>query len=831
MIEADLDNTRAKTRVQITACSFDVFDTFLLRTCTTPDGVFERAFQLSPVSKHYPHAVASYVQHRIQAEARARKAAKDQHGHLEVTISDIYAYFPFRLFNLERAALQNLAEAEFQAEIDLCRVNQEMLRLYREAQRRGRRVGFISDTYWNERQLGALLRSRHPDLDWDFLYASCDNGTGKGDQLFARYLSQQGLDPSTALHIGDNETADIKGARRHGIRARFYPQASAALAAQLQRESSVFDLICPNHLSRLDHGSRTLRRIVAAQAPERSTAFHLGVTTLGPAMAAFDAFVAARAARLRQDGAEVAVAFLGRDGFLPHRIWRAQREDPASYIEINRRVSLIGSATTIAPLVDLLGKVTKIDAGTFADIVKLLPSAVIDFFSRCPGGIARGKDLAKALPQLIDEAQITAVAAAMRTALLTYLRLTIADFDSCTDLVLADLGYSGSVQKALRRIFDQEGIGIRLHGAYLMTLDDAFDDLAITDTAEGLISDLVVTPHVKRMLIRNVALLEQICCSAEGSVRDYRGGEVLREINPRSADQFALASEIQAGALAFADRARDLAPQYQLQPFAACDIAARWTAAILGRLLLLPNDDELMVLGPFKHDVNLGTQALAPMLDGPAIRNQVIARGLAAACTAPAPPMWLAGSFACLSPSHAFLYLLFGANRLSADVFGEAKFGTLRIGLFGDDNRATMVTVSCHRTGFGDLRIRIPVSRTMAVRTIAIPLAKVATEGILQGVTVQTGSTLRKAASNPDVVALPDGKRIMAGLEQSGRSYRAGDDNGCLLITVDPQQEPIAIFSVALTSLSNDRILAMRDVDGADEDLVAALFDRGPQRA
>ncbi len=59
------------------------------------------------------------------------------------------------------------------------------------------------------------------------------------------------------------------------------------------------------------------------------------------------------------------------------------------------------------------------------------------------------------------------------------------------------------------------------------------------------------------------------------------------------------------------------------------------------------------------------------MLDGGFVRNLVIARGFSAACTASEPPMWLAGSFATLSPSHAYLYLLHGANRLPADVFGE----------------------------------------------------------------------------------------------------------------------------------------------------------------
>ncbi len=381
-------HTRAAARVQTAACSFDVFDTFLLRACTTPDGVFERAFQLSRVAKTHPNAAKSYVQHRFQAEARARAASKDSRDTFEVTIEDIYTYFPFRLFNLDRTALQDLVDAEYEAELDLCRVNDEVLRFYESAKREGQRVGFISDTYGNERQLGNLLRHCCPGLNWDFLYASCAHGASKSENLFYHYLTEQDVDPASAMHVGDNPNADIKGARRYGIRTRYYPQASSSLAAQLQRESSVFDLLCPHDLSRLDFGSRTLRRIVATHTSEKPAPFRLGVTTLGPVMVAFDAFVEQHAARLRRNGAKVAVAFLGRDGFLPHALWQDARGDAAAYLEINRRVSLIGSATTIEPIIDLFRKVTKIDAKTFAQIIKVLPSSVAHFFDQFPDGIA-----------------------------------------------------------------------------------------------------------------------------------------------------------------------------------------------------------------------------------------------------------------------------------------------------------------------------------------------------------------------------------------------------------------------------------------------------------
>jgi len=789
------------------ACSFDVFDTFLIRACTTPDGVFERTYELSHISESCPNVSDSYVQHRIQAEARARRDAKERRGSGEVHIREIYSLYPFKLFGLDRCSLDELVDAEYRAERELCRANYDMLQKYLEMKRAGHRVGFISDTYCNTEQLGALLRHCSPGLAWDFLYASCDNGTSKSETLFATYLAEQDIDPGASFHIGDNDTADVKGARRHGIRPRYYPQASAVLAARLQRESAVFELLCPGHPSRLDHGSRSLRRMAAAQMAEKTPAFHLGSTVLGPVMTAFDAFAVARHAELAQTGRRVATGFLGRDGFLSHLIWRDLRGDAAAYLEINRRVTLIGSADTMAPLCELLGKLTKIDAPAFADMLKVLPPAVAEFFRACPDGIATGSALAAALPELMDAGEIAALAAGLRRRLVAYLRATIQDFDACSDLVIVDVGYAGSVQKALRRIFDQEGIGIRLHGVYLMTLDDAFDDLADGDTATGLISDLIVTPHIKRMLIRNVALLEQICCSPDGSVRDYADGGPLREINPRPPKQIALAAEVQSGALAFASAAGALAEAYRLAPFASPDVAARWAAAALARLLLLPDDDELALFGGFRHDVNLGTHALAPMLDRAFVQDQVIARGLAAACTATAPPMWLAGSFATMSPSHAHLHLLFGAGRLPASVFGEAPCGTLQVGLFGADGRDTMETVTIYRTGLADLKLRIPLSRSMAIASIALPLARVARQGLLHGVVIQGGDSVSDAAKSVEVRHVADEALVFAGLARDGRCYRAETDDGCLIIPVPPFDDEIAIVSVALSSLSQDRIL------------------------
>lgn len=792
----------------VAACSFDVFDTFILRACTAPDGVFERTYELSGVSECCPNVSESFVQHRMQAEARARKDSEEKRGSAEVRITDIYSFFPFRLFGLDRDALNDLAVAEFRAELELCRVNPEMLQQYLEMKREGFRVGFISDTYWSGKQLAHLLRNCCPELSWDFLYVSCEQRYGKSDRLFAKYLSEQKVDPAKSFHIGDNESADIQGARRHGIRPRHYPQASPVLAARLQRESSAYDLLSPGRPSRLDHGMRTLRRMIAAQTPERSPAFHLGLTVVGPIMAAFDAFIKARCSALDKAGRKVAIGFVGRDGFLSYRVWR--NDGHAHYLEINRRVSTIASADTLQPLRDLLEKIPAIDAHRFADITKILPSAVADFFARHPGGVVKGSALAEALPQLMSPRESKELASAVRARLLAYLRHEIPDFDACTDLVLVDLGYSGSVQKALRRMFDREGVKIQLHGVYLLTLDDAFHDLAGGDTVNGLISDLVVTPHMKRALLRNVALFEQICSAPEGSVRDYPDGCVQREPALISPAQSACIADIQAGAVAFASTARNLAASHQLQPFAASDVAARWTAAMLGRLLMVPDDEELALLGHFQHDVNLGTHTLQPLIDHSFVESQMIARGFTAACTVDDPPMWLAGSFASISPSYSYLYTLFAANRLSFDVYGEAACGTIDIGLFKADGSASMEAIRAYRSAFGEIRMRIPVSQAMGIAMIVLPLGRFAQSGLFHGVVVQTGDTVADAAKSIDVTALRDDRLVFSAIDRQGRHYHAPTEDGSLVISLERGKGPIAIYTVALTPLAGGRILAER---------------------
>jgi FMN phosphatase YigB (HAD superfamily) len=808
MHHLSLERARHAARQQPTRLfSFDVFDTFLLRRCDAPDGVFERAFRIGPLAAHRPGAVESFVQHRMQAEAKARRARKAIDGSTEVGLADIYAGFPFRLFDFPRARLPELIAAELAAEQDLCIVNPEMRLLFEEVRASGIRAGFVSDTYLSGRELGALLAACAPGLVWDFLYASSDHGTGKRQDLFARCLADQRVEPAAMIHIGDNAEADISGAGRHGIRAMHYPQATATFVGILQREGAARTMLCADAGSgRLDDGLNTLRRLVAGRLPDPAPGFGLGATVLGPVMAAFDRFVADRVERLTAPDRRTAVAFLARDGYLSFEIWRRRHERPAHYLEVNRRCSLVASATTVEPLVDLFRKIHRLDATAASDILKLDSTRLRAFFAGHPGGIASGEAFAEALPDLIGVEQIAAAAGELRNEMLAYLRNTVAGFDDLTDLVVVDLGYSGSVQKALRDVFDSAGLAIRLHGLYLLTVDEAFEELAADDTAEGFISDLVVTPHVNRMLMRNVALLEQLCCAPCGTVSGYRAGTILREPDPRPPRQIALGATVQAGVLHFVSETAAVETTHGLRPLDALGELAARAAAQLARLLVMPNDDEIALFGSLVHDVNLGTSSTVTMADPGAVTDLSVAAALPLVCAANAPPMWMGASMSALSPAHGFLYALHGAGRLPGDLFADIGCGHVEAGLVTGSGQR-VVPAACYRTGLADLRVRIPLKPEWKAQGLAIPLGRLAAEGVIRGVAVQTGQTAREAMSDREIRSLPARSWCGHGIDLDGRYFRAGT-GGVLLITLPALSAPVTIVSLLLTPME-DRL---RDV-------------------
>ena len=106
---------------------------------------------------------------------------------------------------------------------------------------------------------------------------------------------------------------------------------------------------------------------------------------------------------------------------------------------------------------------------------------------------------------------------------------------------------------------------------------------------------------------------------------------------------------------------------------------------------------------------------------------------------------------------------------------------------------------------------------------IAIPIAEIAREAMLEGVMIQTGKSVSAASESYDIVDLPIGELATAGLNLSGRTYHTDNENGCLVIPVETEA-PVAIFSIALTPLGGDRLLSMPQTKAIDDNPAVALL-------
>jgi hypothetical protein len=315
------------------------------------------------------------------------------------------------------------------------------------------------------------------------------------------------------------------------------------------------------------------------------------------------------------------------------------------------------------------------------------------------------------------------------------------------------------------------------------------------------------------MLRGNVAVLEQLCCSAAGSVSGYRGGEVLREPDPRAQNQIDLTRTVQDGARHFANQAIELAAHYGLRPFDDLDRLADNCAAVLARLLVMPTDDELVLLSGLRHDVNFGSTTTLSMFDPKAIETLKIAAALPEVCVAHDQPKWLGGSLAGVAPVYSYLYALFGAGLLAPDVFADVKCANIDVRLIMKAQTRT-VRVSCFRSGFADLRIVVPLQQQWNVTDLGIQIDRLAMQGLLHGVTVQFGASVKQAISNREVLRLPEEAIAFSGAERCGPYFHCKDEAAPMLLIRLPRiEQKIAIVCLSLTPLGGQRPLALSSAD------------------
>lgn len=602
--------TALETRPDVRVLSLDCFDTLLWRDTHAPGDVFRVLDGPSPMQ-------------RVWAEQRARTDALLRHRRNEVGIADIYAQL---LPNADAAERATMVTQELAAEARHCFGFAPVIALMRDARARGLRVIIVSDTYLDAAQLGTLIAQAAGDdvrALIDDIFCSSEFGKSKGEGLLGDVIKRLGVAPQAILHIGDNRAADLLGGQKAGVQALHLKQFTDTTTQRLRLEAATSAML---HVGAVppDRNSQPHRAAIALGEPDiDDPADVLGYTTIGPVLHGFARWIHAEAERLRATtSGQVHILFLMRDGHLPRLAFDAcqQGEAATHATEISRFTATAASLRSEADVLHYLGGEIESDREAILKQLLFKPQEIAAILRDLPKQ-APFPALLRAVRAGPRMKSILARSRAFADRLAGYLRATVAPVEGDV-LMLVDLGYNGSVQNRIDAVL-RDMLKVGIAGRYLLLREQ---DMPGLDKA-GFIGPQHYDAQTLEALCGNVAVLEQLCTAAQGSVIDYTAeGKAVRAANAIKGAQSLTRDAVQRGAVRYAeDASRSI-----VRPTATIDIPALRSSAVavLARLMFLPMPQELAVLAQFQHDVNLGVDHVVPLFDPAIGRRGLRQRGL-----------------------------------------------------------------------------------------------------------------------------------------------------------------------------------------------------------
>ena len=607
--------------------SFDVFDTLIVRKVASPRDVFLHLAAARSLSSWDRDAFA-LAQHRQEAENDARRRGFAHRASAEVTLHEIHSVLAERLHR-PGTDVADMVEAERQIERALCVAHPYLQTVFARAVREQKVIWCVSDTYHEAHFLRDLLVHCGFDLTNVAVVSSADQRASKGEgKLLKQLAAAAQVAPREVLHIGDHPTADGSIPERQGFVSVCHPWAASRQSDR--PATSAGDSIALG-LSQI--GSRAVE-------PAFPFWFRFGYSVAGPMLSGFALWLHQKFAA---DGIARAY-FLLRDGEIILDVYRAllgDRSGPTTaLLESSRRaymmpalasglgsiMSQLSACENPRPAREFLERVglRSNDFRAAFRAAELDPDEII-----APENVASMTKVLTLLGRLDVVHALLARSQVERQLLTRYLRQEgVLDTGR---IALVDIGWNGTIQKALAASAVLEQLPLDMHGYYLGTLPPIAHELNGSTTAGFLFDCGTPSTHTNAVLeLRQ--LVEFICTTTRGSLRGFRAdGERVLPVHgtvDHPEVQRAHVAQLREGALAFA---RSVSQEQRV--FGESALSAEAAIRGLARTITEPTAEEARCIGDILHGDGLGSdraRTLATFSDGP-ITAESLRRDYAAA--------------------------------------------------------------------------------------------------------------------------------------------------------------------------------------------------------
>jgi predicted HAD superfamily hydrolase len=583
--------------------SFDIFDTLLVRTVDHPSNVYF-FLENEPIFKKFTYS-ASVPVLRSSAENLSRQLLYKSTGSCEVNLSEIYAVF-CKQNNVPLEYVSAFVEAEENVERKLCVPNPFFTDLYQHALLAGKRVVIASDMYLRKSFLLILLHEKGFPISEENLFVSSDLRVSKRTgELYTKMMQSLEIPAAAILHVGDHPISDFGKPKQMGI---------SALLHTHKASSDQFHACYSAESASVQSYLRGMIRAARHTTDQHEDFWGwLGYRVFGPLTTGFCYWLKDQ---FYKDSIERAW-FLLRDGELPYRVWEELfADDHAMQISLlpSSRRAFVLPALEIAPqfvFPNLVCCIQPLPVRKYLERLKVPAQEFTAEFRACGfdslNEMVDGRIDHQKLFNLFQRPRVLkALVARSRQER----RLLEAFFEQNglfekKSLAIIDLGWNGTIQKAMHLLLTQRVHPLRFKGYYFATQSSfAQGELSGVEHAAYLAQN--GHPAQIDQLIRSCyVLLEIVYSSLAGSLVCFKQStkkiEGIFQASDKTDEQSTMLTKIHEGALRYAREFKYAHRQYN---FSA--IPSVVAAEELFRLFTHPTPEEAERIGGITHCENYG---------------------------------------------------------------------------------------------------------------------------------------------------------------------------------------------------------------------------------
>lgn len=525
--------------------SFDIFDTLIKRDVTRPADIHEYVSRIyeSQTGIH----LAQYKARRVDAERLARNTSRRE----EITLKEIFAC----LEGVTPEISETLMSIEAEAELRFCQPNKPIVDILNRSNDLGKHTVLISDMYLPEDVIKSMLEKCNI-TGFDRLYLSSTLMRTKHAGSLFQYVRSQYAQSYRFMHIGDSPYGDYLQAKRNGFSA-FLCQTEVHNCRYIERprlystfEDSVIYATANNRLSKTTPLS-----------------YVIGYEALGPILLGYCSWLHEK---IHDDKIE-RLFFLSREGKLLKdaydRLFPNDRI-PNSYLYVSRRALIVPQLAHAKDYSDLihylraflrndtlglLGRLCNLDSPTFTEELTKIGLSQAD----------RLTDVSEVQQQALYDI-VMRLGGTEFAAQNAYVKDYFREQGLVGKVGLADIGYVGTMQKAIEDITDND---VRTIGYYLgvQNADNAAESNAII--RHGYLFSPNQHESIQQIVRFTIEVFEFLMLNPDGSVVGYQtsDGGVIPVLDESEYDDNStgLSDQIQKGALDFLDAISDLDPHHE----------------------------------------------------------------------------------------------------------------------------------------------------------------------------------------------------------------------------------------------------------------------------